>query len=103
MTTIAGTLECVDVAYARTARYRRRGQAAHHRAPRYGVRFRFEGQPPREAEVVPHASPLIVWRIRGSKPGDVVEILLGPDGRSIVEWTNQTQEKLWETLCASGC
>ncbi|MGF6872229.1 hypothetical protein OKW35_001687 [Paraburkholderia sp. MM5477-R1] len=96
MTKIAGTLEFVNVKYIRTSRYRRRGQTESHRAPRYKVRYRVQGQPPRVAMVEPKISHLIVSRIRESQPGDRVEVALTTDEQNIVEWTNQTQDTLWE-------
>lgn len=96
MRKIAGTLEIVNVEHIRTARYRRRGQTESHRAPRYKVRYRVQGQQSLVAIVEPKISHLIVSRIRESEPGDLVEIVLTADEQYIVEWTNRTQNKLWE-------
>ena len=98
MRLFAGTLESVDVEYLRTSRYRRRGQTGHHRAPRYRVRYQLQGQSAREAMVVPYASTLIVWRVRSSKPGDCVQVLMSSDEQNVIEWNNQTAQALWDDL-----
>lgn len=98
MSSLSGTLDCIDVEYVRTTRYRRQGQTESHRAPRYRVRYQLEGQPAREAMVVPHAALLIVWRIRSSKSGDFVQVRLSPNERNIIGWNNQTVEALWNDL-----
>lgn len=88
MAVTAGTLVFVSVEFVRTARYRTRRQTESHRTPRYRVRFQLEGQPPHEAMVGPNPKPYLIWRIRESRPGDTVEVLLSDDGRDMFDWTN---------------
>ena len=95
MTVIAGLLVFVTVDYFRTARYRTRHQVESHRTPRYHVRYQLDGQPAHEAIVGFDPSQGLVGRIRGSRPGDMVEVLLARDGKSIVGWINKTEDELW--------
>ena len=48
--------------------------------------------------VVPYASTLIVWRVRSSKPGDCVQVLMSSDEQNVIEWNNQTAQALWDDL-----
>ena len=94
MTATAGTLVFIAAEYFRTARYRKRHQSESHRTPRYRVRYQLAARPPHEAVVGPNPKPLLKWRIRESRPGDTVEILLSDDGRYMVDWTNNTLDDL---------
>jgi hypothetical protein len=94
MTVTAGKLIFLSVEFVRTARYRTRRQSESHRTPRYRVRYQLEGQPTHEAMVGPNPKQGLVPRIRGSGPGDIVEVKLSEGGTDIVDWTNRTDEEL---------
>lgn len=90
-----GALVFVTVDYVRTARYRKRNQTESHRTPRYRVRYQMEGHPIHEAVVGPNPRQYLVADIRGSRPGDIVEVKLSEDGENIIAWTNRTRDELW--------
>ncbi|BCG04727.1 hypothetical protein PPGU19_092950 (plasmid) [Paraburkholderia sp. PGU19] len=98
----SGTLISVTIEYFRNARYRKRHQVESHRTPRYRVRFELHGQPPVEAVVGPNPTQYLVADIRGSGPGDFVEVQLSNDGEDIVKWVNRTREELWNALIETG-
>ncbi|APA84062.1 hypothetical protein BJG93_00580 [Paraburkholderia sprentiae WSM5005] len=96
MTVTAGKVVVVTVEFFRTMRYRQRHQVESNRTPRYRVRYQLDGQPTREAVVGPNPRQGLVWRIRESRRGDTVEVLLSEDGKSILDWTNKTHDELLE-------
>jgi hypothetical protein len=89
-----GTLVFVTIDYVRSARYRRRHQTESHRPPRYRVRYQLAAQSADEAVVGPNPKPLLVSRIRESRLGDGVEVVLSDDGKDMLDWTNKTLDDL---------
>jgi|UPI0004800051 hypothetical protein len=91
-----GVLTCIDVEYARQARYRKRLQALSHRAPRYLVRYRLGASPITEVVATAPLSRNLIAGIRGSRSGDHVEVWLSDDGVNLLNWNNLTAQRLYD-------
>jgi len=61
-----------------------------------------EGQPIHEALVGTNPRQYLVADIRGSHPGDVIEVELSEDGKSIVDWKNRTVEEFLRDFDGTG-
>jgi hypothetical protein len=91
---VTGRLIALSVEYFRRARYPTRNQTESHRTPRYRVLFQIEGRQAQGAVVGPNPPSHLVSTIRGSAPGDIVEIVLSEDAGQILGWQNKTSDAL---------
>ncbi|MFP3554903.1 hypothetical protein SB861_29975 [Paraburkholderia sp. SIMBA_049] len=93
-----GVLQSIEVIYARERRFARRRQVSSHRAPRYLVRYRLDNHPKKEVVAIEPFPYYFIADMRGSRPGDEIEVRLSDDGAYIIDWNNLSAQRLLESM-----